>query len=141
MVDKGFYTLAFSVHRAATGSRWHYVSLPVSLGLDRDAEITAVRIEASVPDWEQPWSDVTLFYPGQVSWPSLNSSRHAGARFMREGVPARFRHNERQLARYGVESDFAHEIKRQWLLTLIGGILLIAAFAVALNLLFRRERI
>ena len=141
MVDKGSYTVAFSVHRAATGSRWHYVSLPVSLGLDREAEIIAVRIDGQAPGWEQPWFDVSLFYPGQVSWPSLISSSHAGAKFMKEGVPARLRHNERQLARYGVEAEFADEIWRQWLLTMIGGILLIAAFAVGVNLLFRSKRI
>jgi hypothetical protein len=60
---------------------------------------------------------------------------------MKEGVPARLRHNERQLARYGVEAEFADEIWRQWLLTMIGGILLIAAFAVGVNLLFRSKRI
>lgn len=141
MVDKGFYTVAFSVHRAATGSRWHYVSLPVSLGLDREAEIIAKRIDSQMPGWEQPWSDVTLFYPGQVNWPSLISRRHAGAGFIKEGVPARLRHSERQLARYGVEAEFAGEIRLQWLLTMIGGILLIAAYAVAVNLLFWRKRI
>jgi hypothetical protein len=45
--------------------------------------------------------------------------------------------SEEELARYGVEAEFAGEIWRQWLLTMIGGILLIAAFAVAVNLLFR----
>jgi len=83
---------------------------------------------------------VTLFYPGQVSWPLLNSSHHAGARFIKEGVPVKFRHNEKQLARYGVEAEFAAEIKRQWLLTLGAGIFLIAAFGVGLNLLLGRKK-
>ena len=140
MVDKGIYTVALAVHRNATGSRWHYVSLPVSLGLGRDAELKAIRFDGDNPRWDQPWLDVTLFYPGQVSWPSLNSNRHAGAEFIRAGVPVRFRHSEHQLAHYGVEAEFAEQITRQWLLTLIGGVLLIAAFGVALNLLLGRER-
>lgn len=140
MVDKGYYTVAFAVHRGASGSRWHYVSLPVSLGLDRQAELKAVRIDSGAPGWEQPWTDVTLFYPGQVSWPLLNSNRHAGARFIKEGVPVKFRHNEHQLAHYGMEAEFAAEIKRQWLLTLIGGVVLIAAFGLGLNLLLGRKK-
>ena len=139
MVDKGVYTVAFAVHRGATGSRWHYVSLAFSLGLDREAEITAARFDGDVPDWEQPWSDVTLFYPGQVSWPLLNSSRHAGAEFIKAEVPVKFRHSEHQLAHYGVEAEFADEIRQQWLLTMIGGVLLIAAFGVALNPLLERK--
>jgi hypothetical protein len=140
MVDKGFYSIAFAVHRGAYGSRWHYVSLPVALGLDRDAQVTAVRFDGDTPGWEQPWSDVTLFYPGQVSWPMLTGKRHAGSTFIKDGVPVRFRHNERQLAQYGIEAEFADEIWRQWMLTLLGGVLLIAAFGVGLNLLLGRER-
>ena len=39
------YTLAFAVHRDASGSRWHYVSLPVRLGLNREADVKAVEFE------------------------------------------------------------------------------------------------
>lgn len=133
MVDKRVYDLAFAVHRDALGSRWHYVSLPVRLGLERDADMTAVRFDGSEPKWEQPWFDATLFYPGQVSWPLLNSAKHAGADNMRKGVPVKYRHSEIQLAHYGVEQEFAEEIRSQWLLTLLGGVLLIVAFGVALN--------
>jgi len=140
LVDKGFYSVAFAVHRGAKGSRWHYVSLPVSLGLDRDAQLTAVRFDGDTPGWEQPWSDITLFYPGQVSWPGLTSTRHAGSTYIKDGVPVRFRHSERQLAHYGIEAEFADEVWRQWMLTLLGGLFLIAAFGVGLNLLLGRER-
>ena len=139
-LDKGFYSTAFAVHRGAFGSRWHYVSLPVSLGLERDAQLKAVRFTGDLPHWEQPWTDVTLFYPGQISWGSLVAPRHAGSRFIAQGVPVRFRHSERQLAQYGVQAEFANEIKRQWLLTLYAGLLLIAAFGVGLNLILVRER-
>ena len=139
LADKGTYTVAFAVHRNATGSRWHNVSLPVSLGLDRAAELTAVRFDGETPAWDQAWTEVTLFYPGQVSWPMLNSARHAGAESIAKGVPVKFRHSPEQLAHYGVEVEFAEEIRRQWLYTLVAGVLLIFAFGVAINGLIGRK--
>jgi len=139
LVDKGTYTVAFAVHRDASGSRWHNVSLPVSLGLGRDAELTAVRFSGATPPWDQAWTDVTLFYPGQVSWPMLNSARHAGAESIAKGVPVKFRHSPEQLAHYGVEVEFADQIRSQWMLTLAGGVLLILAFGIALNGLIGRK--
>ena len=50
MVDKGVYQVAFAVHRDAMGSRWHQVSLPYTLGLDRDADIVAVRFQGATPE-------------------------------------------------------------------------------------------
>jgi hypothetical protein len=69
----------------------------------------------------------------------LNSARHAGAESIAEGVPVKFRHSEEQLAHYGVEVEFADEIRNQWLLTLAGGVLLIFAFGIALNGLIGRK--
>lgn len=137
--DKGVYTVAFAIHRTSEGSRFHYVSLPVSLGLDREAQINAVSVEGGgAPSWDQAWTEVTLFYPGRVDWASLSSKRHAGSKYIEKGVPVKFRHSERQLARYGVEAVFANEIWRQWMLTLFAGLLLMGAFGVALNLLLGR---
>lgn len=141
MVDKRVYNIAFSVHRDALGSRWHNVSLPVTLGLGREAELVAARFDGSEPGWNQPWHAVTLFYPGQVNWAQLNSSKHAGAENIRKGVPVKYRHTEAQLAHYGVEAEFADAIRRQWLLTLLAGVLLIAGFGFALNpLLVERKQ-
>jgi hypothetical protein len=134
-VDQRAYTLAFAVHRDASGSRWHYVSLPKRLGLERSGDFKAVKFQGDAPKWDQPWFDVQLFYPGQVSWPLLNSVRHAGAEKIRQGVPLKFRHSEIQLAHYGVEMEFNDEIVRQWRATLLAGVLLIAGFAIALILL------
>jgi len=140
MVDKGSYNVAFAVHRNATGSRWHYVSLPVSLGLGRDADLNAVRFDGDEPTWEQPWLDVALFYPGQVSWPMLvDVNRHEGAKYIAEGVPVKARHSEKQLALYGVEMEFQQEIVRQWFITLLAGIGLIIAFGISINLLMSRK--
>ena len=138
-LDRRTYTVAFAVHRDALGSRWHYVSLPVKLGLDRQAEFKAVRFAGPEPKWDQPWHDVKLFYPGQVSWPMLNSRMHAGADKIRQGVPVKFRHSEIQLAHYGVEMEFNDAIIRQWLYTLGAGLLLIVGLGVAAGLLLPRK--
>ena len=117
-VDKRVYNVGFSVHRDAFGSRWHYVSLPVTLGLGREAEMVAARFDGDAPKWDQAWSNVVLFYPGQVSWPHLNSKKHGGADNIKKGVPVKYRHSEIQLAHYGVEAEFADAIRWQWLLTM-----------------------
>jgi hypothetical protein len=140
MVDKRVYTVAFAVHRDALGSRWHNVSMPVTLGLGRDAELVAARFDGAEPTWGQQWYTVTLFYPGQISWPHVNSKRHAGAANVKKGVPVKYRHSEIQLAHYGVEAEFGDAIRRQWLLTMLAGVLLIAGFGVSLNLLIKRRQ-
>lgn len=139
MADKRVYNVGFSVHRDAFGSRWHYVSLPMTLGLGRDAELAATRFDGDEPKWDQPWTNVTLFYPGQVSWPHLNSAEHAGAENIKKGVPVKYRHSEAQLAYYGIEREFADAIRQQWLFTLFAGVLLIAGFGIALNGLLARK--
>lgn len=138
--DQRAYTVAFAVHRNAMGSRWHYVSMPKRLGLQRNADIAAVKFAGGEPAWDQPWSDVRLFYPGQVSWPILNSSMHAGAAKIRQGIPVKARHSEIQLAHYGVEMEFNETIQRQWRYTLLMGLLLIAGLGVALVLLLPAKR-
>ena len=140
MVDKRVYDVAFSVHRDALGSRWHKVSLPVTLGLGREADLVAARFDGNEPAWNQAWHTVTLFYPGQVSWGTLNSKKHAGAESIKKGVPVKYRHTEQQLAYYGIEAEFADAIRRQWLFTMLAGVLLIAGFGVSLNLLLSRKQ-
>jgi len=113
--------------------------MPKKLGLQRNADIGAAKFQGTEPKWDQPWSEVQLFYPGQVSWPLLNSSKHAGAASIRQGVPVKARHSEIQLAHYGVEMEFNDEIQKQWRYTLLAGLLLIAGFGVALVLLLPRK--
>lgn len=140
MLDRGMYQVAFAVHRQATGGRWHMVSLPFTLGLGREAEIVASRFAGDAPKWDQSWKDVTLFYPGQVSWSHVNGARHAGAEKVKAGVPVKFRHSEAELAHYGVEMEFNDAIKRQWLLTMLAGLMLIAALGFAINASLRAGR-
>lgn len=140
MRDQGVYSVAFSVHREARASRWHYVSLPLQVGLGRQADVMATRFSGPGPDWKriQPY-EVTLFYPGQVSWPHLTSARHAGSKYIAKGVPVKYRHKETQLARYGIEMEFDREIRRQWWLTLFAGVLLIVSFVYSVGRLFRQQ--
>jgi hypothetical protein len=135
--DQGVYSIALSVHRDARASRWHYVSLPLQLGLGRQAELMATRFSGDTPDWSRVDAhELTLFYPGQVSWKHLSSARHAGSKYIAKGVPVKYRHKETQLAQYGVEMEFDREIRRQWALSLIAGVLLVASFVFSLSLLF-----
>jgi hypothetical protein len=136
--DQGVYTVALSVHRDARASRWHYVSLPLQVGLARLADLVATHFTGNAPDWATVETrDITLFYPGQVSWPHLTSARHAGSRYIAKGVPVKYRHKESQLARYGIEMEFDRDIRRQWWLTLVGGVLLIVSFVFSVGRLFR----
>lgn len=139
--DGGLYDLAFAVFRNASTMRWHYISLPLSLGLGRDAGLVAMPFDGPAPDWGQDWTELTLFYPGQVSWPMLTDpARHPGADKIAERVPVAVRHNPEQLAIYGVEAEFADQIYIQWLLTLLASLTLIVALGININLLMiRRE--
>jgi hypothetical protein len=138
--DQGIYSIALSVHRGARASRWHYISMPLQVGLGRHGDIVATRFAAGALDWNQAdVHEVTLFYPGQVSWPRLTSRIHAGAKNIAQGVPVKYRHKEAQLAQYGVEIEFEQEIRRQWWLSLIAGVLLIVSFVYAAGILLRHR--
>jgi hypothetical protein len=138
--DQGVYDIALAVHRDAKASRWHYISMPLQVGLGRDAGVTAFRFHGDAPDWNQVAArEVTLFYPGQVSWPRLTSEIHAGSTYIAKGVPVKFRHKETQLAQYGVEIEFERELRRQWWLSLIAGVLLIVSFVLSISLILGRR--
>jgi hypothetical protein len=138
--DQGVYTVAMAVHRDARASRWHFVSLPFQVGLGRTADLVATRFKGAAPDWTRAGiHEVTLFYPGQVSWPHLSSARHAGSTYIAKGVPVKYRHKESQLAQYGIEMEFDRDIRLQWWLTLVAGVLLIVAFVFTVTQLIRRQ--
>ena len=138
--DQGVYSIALSVHRDARASRWHYVSLPLQVGLGRQADIMAARIAGAAPDWSSiDTREVILFYPGQVSWQRTPSGVHAGSKYIAKGVPVKYRHKETQLAEYAVELEFDREIRTRWLLSLVGGVLLVASFVFSISLLIGRR--
>ena len=136
---KGVYDIAVAVHRDGATSRWHHVSMPLQLGLGRPADLVATRFSGDSPDWDRVLAHrMTLFYPGQVDWPRLTSELHAGAPYIATGVPVKFRHKEAQLAKYGVEIEFESEIRRQWWLSLLTGLLLIASFVLSVRIALGR---
>ncbi|MDY0164155.1 ethylbenzene dehydrogenase-related protein [Desulfobotulus sp.] len=137
---QGMYQVAFAAHILSTGSRWHYVSFPKTLGLSRHADIVAVHFEGSVPPWEQiPWTTLTLFYPGQINWSYLISPAHAGAKQIAAGKPLWEGHDEQSLARYAVQNQFRQEIRRQWVETLSALVFTLILFSVATILVAPRS--
>jgi hypothetical protein len=135
--EQGVYDVGIGVYRNATGSRWHYVSHPYTVGLGRDADFQAEAFSGRSPDWSDDWFEMTLFYPGQVDWPTLTSRAHAGAEDIAENKPVRPRHSEKQLALYGVEMEFREAITSNWWMTLIAGLIAMLGTTLALLPSFR----
>jgi hypothetical protein len=89
LADKTFasgrtYDAAVAVHRLSTGSRWHFVTLPFSVGIDMPADVTATRFDGDRPDWAaiEP-TTLTAIYPGQTNWEWITSDDHPGAQEIR----------------------------------------------------------
>lgn len=138
--DRRRYTIAFAVHKDYTGSRWHYVSLPFSLGMGTDADIIARRFDGTEPPWNDiPWITVKLFYPGQVTWEWLVSPAHAGAVDLLKGQSCAACHAPELLGRYAVEHELRDESRRRWFLTLGSGVIFVAGLALAGVIVARRR--
>jgi hypothetical protein len=134
----GMYDVAFAVHRGATGSRWHYVSFPLTLGLARDADIEAVQFDGNRPDWDAlDWTTIDLFYPGQVGWDHVISDDHAGHEEVEARTHVSEGHSEEELAFAAVESEFRDDIRRQWLFTGAAWVFFVLATTGAVALLTR----
>lgn len=80
------YNVAFAVH-SGTGARWHLVSLPLTLGLDSaDADIKARYTSGHLDNADLEWTEVPVFYPGQMTYQDLHGDSHgAGRRPVRAG--------------------------------------------------------
>ena len=71
------YNVAFAVHADATQARWHYVSMPLTLGLGADADVPAQYVEGDLDSTEvDQWFEVPLFYSGQVYLAWLQDNGH-----------------------------------------------------------------
>ena len=141
MSHLGLYDIAFAVHANATGSRWHYVSFPFTLGLERDAQIEAARFSGDRPPWDEyEWQTITLFYPGQMGYNHAASDSHAGAEEVRERVGIRAGHSEEELAIYAVEGEFRDQILSQWWFTGFTWLFFVIATSVAVAMLTRGRR-
>jgi len=78
-LDHRVYTVAFAVHRDSLGSRWHYVSLPVRLGLNRQAD-TSRRRGSRAPSR----NGISPGLTSSCSIPDRSAGRCSTARNMRE---------------------------------------------------------
>ncbi|MFQ5840157.1 MAG: ethylbenzene dehydrogenase-related protein [Candidatus Methylomirabilales bacterium] len=129
---KRIYHIAFGIHTIYTGSRWHHISFPYTLGLDTEAEIVARRFEGKTPPWDAiPWQTIPLFYPGQTTWTFLTSDAHAGKLGIAEGRACASCHRVSEMGKYAVEHELRDQIRRRWYLTLVGGTVFILGIAVA----------
>lgn len=138
---KRVYHIAFAVHKNYTGSRWHYISFPYSLGLDTDADIVARRFDGPEPPWEEiPWQTIPLFYPGQVTWTFLTSDAHAGKAGIAEGRPCASCHTVAEMGKYASEHELKDQILQRWYLTVAGGMLFVVGIAVAGARLLQEQR-
>jgi hypothetical protein len=130
--DQRRYTIAFAVHKNYTGSRWHHVSHPYTLGMGTPAELTAVRVSGEAPRWDDiPWTTIPLFYPGQVTWDFLISDAHPGAADMLQGRACAACHPAELMGRYAVEHELKDEIHGRWKLTLTAAGVFLAGLTVA----------
>ena len=136
----GRYDLAPAVHAGATAGRWHYVGMPVTLGLGRDADVEAMRFSGDGPDWDaiEP-TTVELFYPGVIAWDYLaNRQTHAGAGAIDANASFYAAHDEEKMGFYALESEFRDEIISQWLWTTLMWVVFILGSVVAFMRLARR---
>jgi hypothetical protein len=138
--DRRRYTSAFAVHKDYTGSRWHYVSLPLSLGMGIEADLVARKFSDAEPPWgDIPWLTISLFYPGQTTWEWLISQRHAGAGDLLKGQSCASCHTPQLLGRYAVEHELREESRPLWYWTLGSGVIFVAGLALASVIVARRR--
>jgi hypothetical protein len=136
----GLYNVAFAVHLGGTAGRHHHVSFPFTVGLDREADLTVQHFPGENPDWSQHEGvDVTLFYPGQVTWTRITGYGHAGAEAVEQGVPMDVYHHERKLALYGVEAEDEDRVRRSWFVAIISGLVIISFFGLTIHRVFKQE--
>lgn len=139
--DNGKYNIAMAVHKNSTGTRWHYVSFPHTLGFGREAEIQAKKFTGESAPWDEiEWTTFKLFYPGQISWDHVvNKNAHPGAEKVKAGIPVKHFHSEEEFAYYGIESEFRKEITVQWIWTTLVLSFFLSAFIYGLTRIIAAE--
>ncbi len=69
------YNVAFAAFTGATQGRWHYVSMPLQLGLGEAAQITAHPVSGDLDDAEvTDWTEIPLFYVGQMTFAHISAA-------------------------------------------------------------------
>ncbi len=134
------YTVAFAIFKNYTGSRWHHISFPMSLGMGVNADLEARKFSGGAPPWGKiPWKKLTLFYPGQVTWEWLTSSAHAGMSDVLEGQACTNCHTPALMGKYSVEHELRDEVRGRWQMTAISGFIFILGLGIAGVLVARRK--
>jgi hypothetical protein len=138
--DQRRYTIAFGVHKNYTGSRWHHVSHPYTLGMGTEADLSARRFTGDTPPWDAiAWTPVPLFYPGQVTWTYLTSSAHPGSREVLDGRACASCHPASLMGQYAVEHELKDEVRGRWLYTIASAMIFLAGLCVAGVIAARRR--
>jgi hypothetical protein len=142
--DKAFqnqatYDVAFAFYTSATGNRFHYVTFPVKIGLGQPADIRAARFAGDAPDWDSVSStELTGFYPGQISWQFITSDEHPGAPAIRnDSASCAACHSEEGLADRAVGMELRDQWEGPRPLTWLAGLLGIIGIAGS-GILLRR---
>ena len=137
--DRATYSLAFAFYTEATGNRFHYVTFPVRLGLNQPADIVAHRFDGDAPDWTSiSPTELTSFYPGQISWQFITSDLHPGAPAVRnDSASCASCHSAESLAKKAVGLELRSEWEGPRPLTWLAGMLGILGIAGA-GILLRR---
>lgn len=137
--DFGRYSVAPAVHTGTT-ARWHYIGMPFSLGLGRDADVQATKVDGK-PNWDEiPTHELTLFYPGVIAWDYLiDSGKHPGADAIKSGEAFSSAHTVENMAFYALESEYRPEIKKQWILTGFAWTLFIISASICFVRFARQE--
>ena len=134
------YTIAFAVFKNYTGSRWHHISFPMSLGMGVTADLEARKFSGNTPPWGKiPWKKLTLFYPGQVTWEWLASSSHAGAPDVLNGQACASCHTPALMGKYSVEHELRDELQGQWKMMALSGFIFVLGLGIAGVLVARRK--
>ena len=84
MVGGQLYEAGFEVHLWEYTTRDHYVSFPVTVGLETAADVVAVSIAGSGPEQGPNWTEIPatrlqLFQPGIATWEFLTGANEANA--------------------------------------------------------------
>ncbi len=117
MEDKIFnagevYTIVAAVHRNATSDRWNMITKPFTVGLETEADVTAIYIQNEDVKWQNIESvNMRIFYPAQVTWQFLNDPAHLGFAGMDTdgeigGVELSSYHSVEQFAGFVVGNEF-----------------------------------
>jgi len=108
--EGGTYHVAFAVHADGSGARWHYVSVPYALGIgDTDGASPTLRAshtDGPLQDADVEWTEIPVFYPGQVDYSWLLSPDHPGHYFVQEGEMHMLQiHQIERLSKYIVRQE------------------------------------